>query len=1352
MIIKNFSYVFMLVLLFLTGCGNEVTSGKYTETAKQGYVIDAPVVNLTYQCGDKTSKTTTGGLFICPTLPVTFSVGGLTLGTLTSINDDTKVYVQDIVKLNRDNFSSEEVIKLGLFLQSLDKDKNNTEQIVIDDTINFESTKDFSEMNLSEVQVLLRTESITPVTLEAVEEHLRRFSELDTLAPIITLNGESNISIHEGITYNDLGAIAKDDRDENVHVQTKGEVDTSTVGIYRIEYTATDSAGNVGTATRVIHVIDTSVPLLTLLGTKFVSVAQNGVYKELGATAIDTEDGNISDNILITGYVNTKVLGTYIITYHVVDKAGNAVEVERTVNVVDMTAPTLVISDNKNGVLETSFNPTTKSWVAQSVLFTFSFSEPVTGFTMNDVLVKNGIKGAFSGSNNRYTLEVFPLSHSILPIAVTVPAGVVNDIANNANLVATDASQPTNTQVPFITRWKTDNYGISEDNQISIVTNRAASNHYSIDWGDGQIEHNITGDINHTYENSGEYSVSITGDFSGTNFYNNEGGSYDAQKLVSIEQWGTMPWEDMNNMFYACSNLVGEIKDIPNLKNTINMSFMFENSSFNQDINDWNVSNVQNMRGMFATSVFNQLLNKWDVSSVTDMKYMFYEAHAFNQPLDTWDVSSVINMGLMFYDANTFNQSLNSWNVSSVTDMYGMFYNVNTFNQPLDNWDVSSVTNMAYMFYNTRSFNQNLNSWDVSSVRSMYNMFNFAVTFNQTLNNWNVSSVTNMSSMFSNAILFNQPLNDWNVSNVTDMSYMFSFMKDFNQDIGSWDVSKVLDMSSMFNSSKSFNQDISAWNVSSVLTMKAMFYEANTFNQNINRWDVSNVTDMSKMFEFSTNFNQPLNDWNVSNVTDMSYMFSCAYAFNQPLHNWDVSSVMNMNWTFNNTPFNQDINGWNVSSVESMYRMFSLAKDFNQPLNDWDVSSVTDMDGMFYNAHSFNQPLSHWNVSNVSYMVWMFYNAYSFSQSLTDWDISNVHYYDDFSYNSGLDIDDLPFDYIEVLISDNKEEALGVSFDDVSKQWLADPIIFTFVLSEPSTEFDVSDIQVENGIKGTFSGSEDTYTLEVLAELNSIEPMRVRMKDNNFFAKEAVQEMNTQEAFITTWKTDNPGMSEDNEISINTSFLSSNHYSIDWGDGQIEHNITGDINHTYENSGEYNISITGDFSGTFFYNPEGDSYDAQKLLSIKQWGTIPWKDMSAMFYGCTNLIVDSRDNPNLTKTTNMSFMFEESSFNQNINDWNVSNVQGMYRMFFNASSFNQPLNDWNVSSVTDMELMFSNASAFNQDLSSWDVSSVSYMNSMFEGAESFTNQDLSTWNVVNVLNYDDFSTNWGIDNIEPVWP
>ena len=87
---------------------------------------------------------------------------------------------------------------------------------------------------------------------------------------------------------------------------------------------------------------------------------------------------------------------------------------------------------------------------------------------------------------------------------------------------------------------------------------------------------------------------------------------------------------------------------------------------------------------------------------------------------------------------------------------------------------------------------------------------------------------------------------------------------------------------------------------------------------------------------------------------------------------------------------------------------------------------------------------------------------------------------------------------------------------------------------------------------------------------------------------------------------------------------------------------------------------------------------------------------------------------------------DTTSFNEDISNWDVSNVIDMNAMFEGAINFNQDISGWDVSNVTDMSSMFEGASNFNQDISDWDVSNVTDMSSMFNGATSF-NQDISDW-------------------------
>ncbi|MBP6911775.1 MAG: DUF5011 domain-containing protein [Candidatus Pacebacteria bacterium] len=77
----------------------------------------------------------------------------------------------------------------------------------------------------------------------------------DSIPPIITLNGNSSITLHVGDIYTDLGATAKDDEDKTVTMVTSGTVDMTTVGTYTIRYNATDASGNRATeVTRTVTV------------------------------------------------------------------------------------------------------------------------------------------------------------------------------------------------------------------------------------------------------------------------------------------------------------------------------------------------------------------------------------------------------------------------------------------------------------------------------------------------------------------------------------------------------------------------------------------------------------------------------------------------------------------------------------------------------------------------------------------------------------------------------------------------------------------------------------------------------------------------------------------------------------------------------------------------------------------------------------------------------------------------------------------------------------------------------------------------------------------------------------------
>jgi gliding motility-associated-like protein len=217
--------------------------------------------------------------------------------------------------------------------------------------------------------------------------------------------------------------------------------------------------------------------------------------------------------------------------------------------------------------------------------------------------------------------------------------------------------------------------------------------------------------------------------------------------------------------------------------------------------------------------------------------------------------------------------------------------------------------------------------------------------------------------------------------------------------------------------------------------------------------------------------------------------------------------------------------------------------------------------------------------------------------------------------------------------------------------------------------------------------------------------------------------------FITTWKTDNPGTSGNNQIIIPiNATLGGYNYTVDWGDGFVSQE-TGNAQHTYITPGTYTVKITGDFPAIAFNN-QGDK---EKILSIEQWGNNRWVSMLSAFYGCVNLEGNFKDNPDLSNVIVATEMFRNASkFNSDISSWDVSNIFFMISMFNGASAFNQPIGVWNVSNVRDMSFMFKNANTFNQPIDNWDVRQVTNMYAMFEGATNF-NQPIGTWNVENVI-------------------
>jgi len=223
-------------------------------------------------------------------------------------------------------------------------------------------------------------------------------------------------------------------------------------------------------------------------------------------------------------------------------------------------------------------------------------------------------------------------------------------------------------------------------------------------------------------------------------------------------------------------------------------------------------------------------------------------------------------------------------------------------------------------------------------------------------------------------------------------------------------------------------------------------------------------------------------------------------------------------------------------------------------------------------------------------------------------------------------------------------------------------------------------------------------------------------------------------SFISVWKSD-----DNKKITIPLNGKYKYNYSISWikeNNPEIEgseQNIISSDDYTFPvpTAGNYVVSIIGTFPAIYFGESK-EGINRESLLDVKQWGNIEWQSMENAFYGCKNLKITAKDQPNLSKVTSMEGMFKgASSFNQQIEKWDVSNVTNMKDLFFGATNFNQPIGKWNVGNVTSMKRMFRDAANFNQPIGNWNVRNVTDMKDMFKAAYKF-NQPIGRWNVGNV--------------------
>ena len=127
------------------------------------------------------------------------------------------------------------------------------------------------------------------------------------IKPNIYLKGNEYIKLEINDKYIDDGVSIKL---LNIDMSNKyikeGSVDTSKVGTYTIYYkTNIKYIKNNKKIKRVIEVVDSNLPSIVLQGEENITLMQGEEYKELGYSATDNYDGNITSNVVTNNNIDT---------------------------------------------------------------------------------------------------------------------------------------------------------------------------------------------------------------------------------------------------------------------------------------------------------------------------------------------------------------------------------------------------------------------------------------------------------------------------------------------------------------------------------------------------------------------------------------------------------------------------------------------------------------------------------------------------------------------------------------------------------------------------------------------------------------------------------------------------------------------------------------------------------------------------------------------------------------------------------------------------------------------------------------------------------------------------------------
>lgn len=650
-----------VVATLLIGCGGGDTSNNSTSDSGDGQIatstaqfVDNYVEGLIYINGSTTGYTDSNGEFSYRDGEISFYLGNMLLGTIDSANipSDSKLFVQDLVGVDRNETSNAAVLKMATLLQTLDADPS-TETIEINATVRdgFDANTTLANFPDANITNAYRGLGITRVAksveVQAHLEDMRRFhgEVSDTTTPTVVSNTSyTNVELDDELCIDFSERIPK-----NLITATNFTVNPATTGtLYRDD-------------TEVCFTPDANLTA----GQTYTFTVDGGIT-DYGGNALGAD-------VSVSYEVPAAVIQNQAAVWNLANGTTQTAIEGSGAYIIDLTGSTDADSDTLS-----------YEWF----IVPDSAATPTYNQSSGNIAVGTATTINFATADARTNTPVaLPAGDYRLLINQYEDRGSSNPVVTQQVVAITITAAAVQNR-PFIIEidtTATPRYSGSSDTNQSrfIVKNYNIGSTLAIDCNnDGTFEKNDLGYYKRydcSYDSSGVYEVAIkemnrnASSYTGSYLHFNESSANlsNTFKITKIISWGDIEWESTGALFDYANNLTGisENAGTPNFTRLYSTSNMFRGATqFDANLSRWDVSSASIMLSMFeGASSFSSDISDWNTSNVTTMTKMFKAANAFNHDISMWDTSNLGRVDFMFQENTLYNQDLSDWSVSEVS-------------------------------------------------------------------------------------------------------------------------------------------------------------------------------------------------------------------------------------------------------------------------------------------------------------------------------------------------------------------------------------------------------------------------------------------------------------------------------------------------------------------------------------------------------------------------------------------------------------------------------------------------------------------------------------------------------------